>query len=130
MKLTVGMFAVFVASSADPSLAQSAGDPTAGGVAFKKCLICHAVGPNAKNRAGPVLNGVVGRPAGDFAGFGYSPAMSAARDAGLIWTADKIDWFIADPAAAIPGTKMTFSGVKDPQQRADIIAYLQTLSSQ
>ena len=129
VKLAACVVAFSAAASAHPALAQAAGDPVAGAAAFKKCTTCHSVGPNAKNRAGPVLNGVVGRIAGDFPGFGYSSAMSAEREAGLVWTPGKIDWFIADPASAIPGTKMTFSGVKDSHGRADIIAYLQTLTS-
>lgn len=130
VKLAACLVALLAAALGHPALAQAAGDPVAGAAAFKKCTICHSVGPNAKNRAGPVLNGVVGRMAGDFPGFGYSSAMSAAREAGLVWTPDKIDWFIADPASAIPGTKMTFSGVKVSQERADIIDYLQTLTAQ
>ncbi|MQW89016.1 c-type cytochrome [Sinorhizobium saheli] len=108
------------ASAFDPA----AGDPTAGEKVFRKCQSCHAIGPEAKSKTGPALTGVVGRPAGKFEGYAYSPAMTKEAEAGLVWTPEKIDAFLANPKKFLPGTKMTFAGLRKDQERADLIAYL------
>jgi cytochrome c len=100
-----------------------AADAEAGEKDFKKyCTACHTV-EEGKNRVGPSLFGVVGRPSGSISGFAYSPAMKAA---GITWTADKLDTYLADPKATVPGNKMTFAGVKNEAERADLIAFLAT----
>lgn len=109
------------------ALPAMAADPEAGKAAFKKCMACHAVGENAKNRVGPVLNGVVGRQAGTLEGFKYSGAMLEAGVAGLIWDEATLSAFLAGPKAVVPGTKMSFAGIKDDTERANIVAYLSTL---
>ena len=102
-------------------------DAAAGQDVFKKCTACHAIGENAKNRMGPALQGVVGRVAGTHEGFKYSGAMIEKGAAGLTWTPETLDAFLASPRDYIPGTKMNVA-VKDATERADVIAYLQTLS--
>ncbi|MCM2474212.1 cytochrome c family protein [Rhizobium sp. CG5] len=104
----------------------AAGDAAAGEKVFRKCQACHAIGPEAKAKVGPVLTGVVGRPAGKSEGFAYSAAMSKQAEAGLVWTPDKIGAFVTSPKEFLPGTKMAFAGLRKDQERADLIAYLAT----
>lgn len=89
------------------------------------CAVCHALEAGAAPRVGPPLWGVVGRPVGGVDGFGYSHALRAADG---IWTPERLDHFLADPAAVLPGTAMTFGGIADADDRARVIAFLQTLS--
>jgi cytochrome c len=100
-------------------------DPKKGEDDTKPCQACHNFEKGAGVKIGPPLYGVVGRPRASVPGFDYSAAMKAK---GGTWTFDEIFKFIKDPQSYIPGTKMTFSGEPDPQKRADIIAYLRTLS--
>lgn len=104
------------------------GDVPAGETVFKKCGVCHMVGDDAKNRVGPVLNGVLGRTAGTFEDFKYSPAMIKAGEEGLVWTPETLAEFLAKPKDFVKGTKMTFAGLPKPEDVANIIAYLQTFS--
>jgi cytochrome c len=101
----------------------SAADAAKGETIFKKCAACHKVDGN--NAVGPHLNGVVGRPVASVEGFSYSDAMKAH---GGDWTPDNIFHFIAAPKKFVPGTKMTFAGLPKPEDRADVIAYLETLN--
>lgn len=98
------------------------GDAVKGKSAFGACAMCHT-GVAGKNGMGPSLFGVVGRTAGTAPGFKYSEAMKAAGT----WTPEALDAYLADPRKAVPGNVMPYAGVKDPQKRADIIAYLKTL---
>ncbi len=91
----------------------------------KPCQICHNFAKGGGIILGPPLYGVVGRARASFAGFQYSDAMKAK---GGTWTPQDIFIFIKDPQAFVPGTKMTFSGEPSPEKRADIVAYLDTLS--
>lgn len=77
---------------------------------------------------GPVLNGIVGRKAGSIEGFNYSDANKIAGEKGLVWTEQELSKYLADPRAFMPGNKMAFAGLKDEQDRADVIAYLKTLT--
>jgi len=96
-------------------------DPVAGAAVFKKCVACHSVDPAGRNGLGPNLRGVVGRAAAKAPGFAYSPAMAAAK---LVWTEQNLSRFLASPRQLVPGTRMTFTGLPDPQDRANIIALL------
>jgi cytochrome c len=91
----------------------------------KACQICHNLAKGGGVILGPPLYGVVGRPRASIAGFQYSDAMKAK---GGTWTPQDIFTFIKDPQAFVPGTKMTFAGEPDAQKRANIVAYLDTLS--
>jgi cytochrome c len=106
-----------------PAEAQE-GDPKEGAEVFKKCRACHDVGPDAKNKVGPVLNDVVSRKAGTIEGFSYSEANKAAGAKGLVWTEDVLFKYLENPLTFMPGTKMAFAGLKDPQDRKDLIAFL------
>jgi cytochrome c len=99
-------------------------DSAAGQAIFQaNCSICHTVQPN-RSLVGPSLFGVVNRPAGQVPGFHYS---EANRRSGLTWDPPTLDRYLAAPRQVVPGTLMTFSGLKDPSQRAEVIAFLQTL---
>ncbi len=103
--------------------ARAAGDPEAGKQVFKKCHACHNVGENAKNAVGPVLNGVVGRKAGSIEGYNYT---DANKNSGVTWDEATLDVYLTDPRAKVPGTKMSFPGLPNDKDRADVIAYLST----
>lgn len=107
---------------------QAAGDPAAGETVFKRCASCHAVGEGAQNKAGPVLNDVVGRVAGTYEGFNYSQPLKDAGAAGLTWTPDQLAEWLADPKAKVPGNKMSFPGLKKQADVDNVIAYLETFS--
>lgn len=100
----------------------SAQDPDAGKKVFKKCAPCHSVGPGAKNKVGPHLNGLVGRAAGTVEGFSYSDAM---KNSGITWDQATFFEYIANPKKKIPGNKMIFPGVKDELDREDLFAYIE-----
>jgi cytochrome c len=101
------------------STAVAAGDPGRGQAIYERCMGCHAIGYEV---VGPDHAGLFGRKAGSLPGYDYSPAMRAA---GWIWDAATLDRFLANPRGVVPGTKMGFAGVQDPDERADLIAYLQ-----
>ncbi|ADP70281.1 cytochrome c class I [Rhodomicrobium vannielii ATCC 17100] len=107
--------------------AYAAGDPVKGEQVFKQCKICHQVGPTAKPGVGPVQNNVVGSKAGSRPGFNYSDAM---KNSGLTWDEATLDKYLENPKAVVPGTKMVFVGLKNPQDRADVIAFLATQHGQ
>ncbi|MGA7803003.1 c-type cytochrome [Bradyrhizobium sp.] len=89
------------------------------------CMACHTLQKGEPNKIGPNLYGVVGRPRASEPGYDYSAAMKAK---GGTWTFDELNKFLAGPRNYIPGTKMTFAGFDNEHQRADVIAYLRTLS--
>lgn len=104
--------------------AAHAQNAAAGARVFRaNCSICHTTKPN-RNLIGPSLFGVVNRHAGSVPGFHYS---EANRGSGITWDPRTLDRYIAAPRRVVPGTLMTFPGLKDPQQRSDVIAYLETL---
>lgn len=112
---------------AGPAMAQD-GKAEDGAEVFKKCRACHDVGPEARNKVGPLLNGIIGRKAGTIDGFSYSDANKAAGGKGLVWTEDVLLKYLENPLTFMPGTKMAFAGLKDVQDRKDLIAYLKTFS--
>lgn len=101
----------------------SAQDAAAGEKVFAVCKACHQVGDTAKNAVGPVLNGLIGRKAGSVEGYNYS---DANKKSGITWTEEEFTKYIQDPKGVVPGTKMAFAGIKDPQKIKDLIAYLHT----
>lgn len=109
-------------------LASDAPDLDNGKKVFGMCQGCHQVGPGATDRVGPHLNALFGRRAAAHDGYRYSDDMQRAGTNGLEWHADTLDIYIENPKALVSGTRMSFRGVKDPQDRADLIAYLRTFS--
>ncbi len=105
----------------DASGAQVSGDPESGKQVFMQCMTCHSKDPGV-NRVGPSLHGIIGRHSGMIPGFNYS---TANKNSGKVWTEQELYTYLEDPQKDVPGTYMTFTGVKDPQKRADVIAYLQ-----
>ena len=118
MKLMFAAVAI-VLLTAGPARAQ---DAEAGAKVFGQCRACHQIGENAKNLIGPKLNGIIGRKAGSIEGFVYSPAN---KNSGITWDEATFTDYIHDPKVKIPGTKMTFAGMKNEQQIQDLLAYLE-----
>lgn len=115
------------ASPEEAVVEKAAPDPdlvAAGEAVFRKCKTCHMVGDGAKNRSGPVLNGIVGSVAGQAEGFRYSRRFKDMAEEGLVWTPDELHAFLADPRGYAKGTRMTFKGLDDPQELDAIVAYL------
>lgn len=121
---SLALAALVLVAAAGPSLA--AGDAAAGKTVFTKCAVCHNVGPDAKNKIGPALTGVVGRQPGTFAGFTYSAAMKDFGTKNPAWTPDLLAKFLQSPKTEVPGTKMTFAGLTDQTDIDNVIAYLQS----
>ena len=126
----VNFFSLLVALvwSFQAGAADLVGDPVAGEVVFKNCKACHQIGEGAKNRVGPHLNGVFGRAAAAFDGYKYSKSMKRAGDDGLIWTMETLDAYIENPKALVSKTRMNFRGIKDAEDRANLLAYLRAYS--
>ena len=118
MMRTLITAAVLIAASMGTGLAQ---DVAKGESSFKKCLPCHRIGPGAKNLVGPVLNGLDGRKSGSVADYSYS---DANKNSGIVWNEANFKEYIKDPRAKIPGTKMTFAGIKNEQEVNDLWAYI------
>jgi cytochrome c len=102
--------------------AAAAGDAKRGEELYARCAACHAV---AYHRVGPRHCDLLGRRAGSVPGFDYSAAM---KKSAIVWTARTLDRFLADPMRTVPGTTMTYAGVDDAKDRADLVAYLGTAS--
>jgi cytochrome c len=97
-------------------------DAKLGESVFAQCAICHSSEKDVPPVAGPNLHGIVGRTAASAAGFAYSQALRGSR---IRWTREELDRFLEDPMARVPGTSMAFAGLKQPEQRAAVICYLQ-----
>jgi cytochrome c len=101
-----------------------AGNAEVGEDVFKKCRACHAVGAGAENKVGPQLNGIIGRKSGTVEGFNYSDANKEAGAKGLVWTEEELLKYLEAPLTYMPKNKMAFAGLKDEQDRRDVVAYL------
>lgn len=108
-----------------PSLEEmlASADPAKGERVFSKCKACHKV-VKGENSTGPYLYGVVGRDVGTAEGFGYSGSLTAVAD---VWTPEHLDGFLTNPSGYAPGTSMGFAGLKKAEDRANVIAYLDSL---
>lgn len=118
MVRTLTVAAALIAASTAAGLAQ---DVEKGASAFKKCGLCHKIGPGAQNSVGPELNGLDGRKAGTVPGFAYS---DANKKSGIVWDEATFKEYIKDPKAKVPGTKMLFVGIKNEQEINDLWAYV------
>ena len=103
----------------------AAADAGKGEKVFSKCKACHKLEDGA-NGTGPHLFAVVDRGIGDVAGFGYSDVLGSNDD---VWSADNLNGFLENPKGWAPGTKMAFAGLKKPEDRANLVAYLQTIGN-
>lgn len=104
--------------------AAHAGDAAKGKTVFQRCAICHRAEKDGGNGLGPNLFGIVGRKAGAASGFAYSAAM---KSSGITWSVDKLAAYVTHPSAVVPGNRMAFAGIGNPDQVSDIVAYLATL---
>ena len=109
---------IVIVAAAGGALAQ---DLAAGENSFKKCLPCHSVGEDAKNKVGPVLNGLDGRKSGTIEGYNYT---EANKNSGITWDDAQFREYIQDPRAKIKGTKMVFAGIKSENEITSLWAYL------
>lgn len=116
--------ATTASSDAASAYAALTGDPEKGRRVFTQCQACHNVA-EGKNGAGPSLYKIVGRTAGQVAGFRYSKANS---ESGIVWTEEVMFEYLENPRKFMPGTNMSFAGLSKPQDRADVIAYLKSAS--
>ncbi len=120
-------FAV-LAVTATPSFANEIGDADKGEAVFRECSSCHSVGQGAKNRVGPHLNSLFGRRAAAIEGFNYSNGLTRMGKDGLVWDFDLLDRYVENPKAFASDTRMAYKGLKDAQQRADLLAFLRRYS--
>jgi cytochrome c len=118
---TSTLSALVVVTSLTAASGALAQDAAAGKTSFNKCLACHAIGEGAKNKVGPVLNGLDGRKSGTVEGYNYS---DANKNSGITWGKDVFLEYIKDPKAKIPGTKMVFAGIKNEKEAGDLWAYV------
>ena len=121
MRLVLASALVLAAATgsayADPDVAK-------GETVFKKCMACHAIGPDAKVKVGPPLNGIVGAKWAHFEGYAYSQDIKDGAAAGKVWDEATLNDYIENPKHLVPKGKMAFAGVKNEQERADLIAFL------
>jgi cytochrome c len=118
-KLTLSALVVIASSVAVSSaLAQ---DAAAGKTSFNKCMACHAIGEGAQNKVGPQLNGLDGRKSGTAPDYSYS---EANKNSGITWSEAQFKEYIKEPKAKIPGTKMSFAGIKNEKEAGDLWAFI------
>jgi len=120
MKPASLLMLIAVATAPLPALA--AGDPVAGAKTFKVCSACH-IATEAKNKVGPTLQGVVGRPVASIADYKYSKAMTDFGQ-GKVWDEAQLTEYLKSPKTVVKGTKMAFAGLKKDDEIANVIAYL------
>ncbi len=131
----VAVLALIMAAPISSALAQDStadteavalpeGNADRGRRVFARCMACHTLGEGGPHRVGPNLWGVMDAPAGTRDGFRYSPVMTKAGEDGLVWNDAELDAYLAAPTRYMPGNRMSFVGLRRPQERADVIAYL------
>lgn len=114
------LFATLISGSA------ACADVVQGKSVFARCAICHSVVPGGPSGIGPNLYGVVDRKAGSLKGYNYSSAMV---NSGIVWNDESLTAYLPAPRVKVPGTKMTYNGLKNPVQLKDLIAYLASLKN-
>ena len=109
-----------------PAAADDEGDVKAGARVYARCKACHTVEQGGANKVGPNLWGIFGAEAGGRdIGFNYSKAM---RESGIVWNEETLGAYLENPRKAVPGTRMVFAGLKNEDQREDVIAYLKSVT--
>ncbi len=121
-RCSIGL-AALAAIGLTANAARADGDPALGKASFNKCAACHSV-KEGENKIGPSLHGIVGRTSHSIESFSYSEPMKAYN---VTWDAPTLDHYLTDPRGTVPGTKMIFVGLKKDDERANVIAYLETL---
>lgn len=126
LKLNIALALMLTAGAAfaDDNAYEITGDAEKGAKVFRKCRACHAVGEDAANKVGPVLNGVVGRQMGSAADFDYSDDVAAKGAEGMVWDPEALDAFLTKPKDYFKKTKMAFAGLRKDADRENVIAYL------
>jgi len=122
-RLVLPAFAVLALGFASPAQAQNA---DAGRAVFNQCRACHVVENNGRNGVGPNLHGVVGRRAAAIENFRYSANMRTLAEGGLTWTPEILSRYLANPKDVVPQGSMAFAGLRNEEQRANLIAWLET----
>lgn len=102
----------------------SAADVAKGAKVYKKCVSCHMIGDNAKNRVGPQLNGIIGREIAALGDYKYSKAMVKYAAAEKVWSEDNLSAYLANPRKTVKGTRMAFAGLRKQADVDNVIAYL------
>ena len=120
-KMTLSALVVIASSAVASAAFADDIDLAAGKSSFNKCLACHAIGEGAKNKVGPVLNGIDGRKTGTVADYNYS---DANKNSGITWGEAQFKEYIKDPKAKIPGTKMAFAGIKSENEINNLWAFV------
>lgn len=123
------LWLVMIGSGAGQAAAEQIGDAERGSQIYRQCAACHQVGQDASHRVGPHLNGIFGRKAGTIEGYTrYSDGLVRAGADGLVWSLDKLHAYLENPKYLVSGTRMNFAGLSNPQDRADVLAYLRQFS--
>lgn len=117
-----------IAGAQADQIAIPLGDAEAGAEVYKKCRACHQLGEGAENRIGPHLNGVFGRAAAGLPEFDYSDSMERAGVDGIVWDIEHLDAFIENPRSLVSKTRMSFPGIRDETDRANLLAFLRQYS--
>ncbi|GAB4260598.1 MAG: hypothetical protein Kow0013_04240 [Pararhodobacter sp.] len=126
-----GTLGVPAIAQSEPPHAEALGDAAAGQRVFNRdCAFCHQIGEGAENAVGPHLNHIFDRGAGSVEGFRYSPGLVRMGIDGLTWTYETLDAYIANPRVLVSGTRMSYRGLRNEQERHDLIAYLRAYSDQ
>lgn len=123
-KYLLPIAALFSALPFAATSALAAPDANAGKAVYARCAICHDVKPGV-NKMGPSLSKMWGRKAGAVQGFNYSPAMRSSK---IVWNKQTLDKFLTAPMKTIPGTRMAFAGISNANDRANLLAYLETVT--
>ena len=124
MRIATGAAAALGLTLSLTAVARADGDAARGEARFQDCAACHKLDAG-RNDVGPSLHEIFGRKAGTLPDFRYSPAM---KRSGISWTPQTLDKFITEPQAMVPANRMPYAGMASPNDRADLIAYLQKVS--
>lgn len=126
MRLSMMMAVVLLAAAPMGARAQ---DAEAGQRVFNQCRACHTINQGGRNGVGPNLHGIFGRPAASIEGFRYSTPMRERAAAGLVWNDETLMAYVTDPKAVVPGGSMSYVGLRNEEQRANLLAYLRQAST-
>lgn len=129
LNITLALMLTAGAAVAEGNGFEITGDAEKGAKVFRKCAACHAVGEDAQNKVGPVLNGIVGRQLGIGADFAYSEEMIAMGAEGAVWDLENLSDFLTKPKNFLKKTKMAFAGLRKDTDRENVIAYLASFNA-